>query len=265
MKNIQLFLAITLFMFIACSKNDLTVPPTSSFNLQGDTLNTLKIGTYDSIALINSSENADSIFWDFGDGRTSTKNELYLSYPVSGNYTVTLTARNSEGQESTSSKEVVVLDRVLKSINIQIVQWSPINTNGWPTSSVADVYFQIQDYTDTTVKQYSIYPNCPVIYTSPVVSNIGNSTRTAFSIPVSEKVVIDKRKIQFAYPESLNNTYLMSLMAKDKDGNIYCLQNNHGGGGNYFGILKDDINSNEFIIQNGPFSSYLLVCEFVQN
>ena len=54
----------------------------------------------------------------------------------------------------------------------------------------------------------------------------------------------------------------MSLMAKDKNGNIYCLQNNVNGS---YGIFKDDVNSNEFIIQSGPFSYYLLVCEFEQN
>lgn len=261
MKSI-LFISTISFLIVNGCKKEETVIPISSFSFRGDTITTLKMATYDTCTLINSSKNADSVFWDLGDGRTSNDRQIILSYPKSGSYTIKLTVKNNEGQKAFYSKKVTILDRVLKSIYIEHINWDTINTNGWPTSSKADIYFQIQKYSDITVTNYSIYPNCPVIYKSPIVKNVSYSTQTPLTIPVSEKVVIDKNLIQFAYPENLNHTYLISLMAIDKNGKVYCLQNNHGGGGNYFGILKDDFNKNEFVIQNGPFSAYLLNCDF---
>nr|WP_172635214.1 disaggregatase related repeat-containing protein [Methanomethylovorans hollandica] len=43
-----------------------------------------------------------SWLWDFGDGNTSTEQNPTYTYYKSGNYTVTLTASNSEGTDSTS-------------------------------------------------------------------------------------------------------------------------------------------------------------------
>ena len=54
----------------------------------------------DTIAFINSSADADSYAWEFGDGGTSTiKNPEYI-YEQSGIYKVKLTASNDAGEES---------------------------------------------------------------------------------------------------------------------------------------------------------------------
>jgi len=259
MKNNFIILVITLLFIIGCKKEE-NVVPISSFSFRGDTCTILKIATYDTCTLINSSKNADSYLWDLGDGRTSTENQVVLSYTISGIYIVKLVTKNSDGETETS-KKVIVLDRVLKKIMFDYVQWDTINTNGWPTSSKADIYFQIQKFTDATVIQYSIYPNCPIIYKSPVVKNVSCLTQIPFTISIPEKVVIDKKLIQFAYLDNLNNAYLISLMAVDKNGNVYCLQNNYGGG-TYFGILKENFNENEFVVQIGPFSAFQLICDF---
>jgi PKD repeat protein len=251
-------LSVGILTLFSCDNDD---PATSSFSFEGETGSTLMIGTDDEVTVLNQSTNAASFTWDFGDGRTSNERSTVLSYPVSGTYTVTLTAIG-DGQTSQSSKTVIVKDRVLKSISIEAVQWDLVNSNGWPTSPTADIYLQIQEFTDLAVTQYSIYPNCPVVFTSSVIENVGHSTITPMQIPVPEKFIVDKTFVQFASVENVGKSYLISLMARDSDGNVYCLQNNFAGGGNYFGILEDDIRSNSFKIQQGPFSDFTLDCQF---
>jgi PKD repeat protein len=52
-----------------------------------------------------SSESATSWLWDFGDGSTSTSKDPSNTYSKPGNYTVTLKAKDSKGNESTEIKE----------------------------------------------------------------------------------------------------------------------------------------------------------------
>lgn len=52
----------------------------------------------------------DTWFWDFGDGNTSTAEDVTHTYAVPGTYTVTHTVGSSTGCNSTSTLNVVVLD-----------------------------------------------------------------------------------------------------------------------------------------------------------
>lgn len=264
MKNIPAIFAITLLVISGCTKDKME--PISFFSFRGDTITTLKMGTFDTCTLVNKSINADSVFWDLGDGRTSREHQLVLSYPKSGTYTIKLISKNSEGQNE-SSKRVVVLDRVLKKIVVDYVQWDTNNTEGWPTSSIADVYFQIQMFTDGTMNPMGIYPECPVLYTSSIVKNINNHYAPPIykpiEIPVTEKIVINKNLTQWANAyDKINKAYLFSLMAIDSNGKIYCLENSSQFGGNSFQIIKDDIVLNIFKVQFSFYSSVSLVCEF---
>jgi hypothetical protein len=258
MKNIALLLLPALGMLTACTTNEIT--PLAEFTFRNETVSTFAMGTYDTCSLFNTSRNAQSLRWDLGDGRSSTERNVILSYEKSGVYPVTLTITGRDGSISTTSKQVIVKDRVLRSINISTVQWIE-NENGWPNTDKATIWLQIQQYTDAALTDEYRCVDCPVIYASDVIENVHNNTLASIAIPVTEKIVIDKQMIRFAIPENLNNAYLISLMAKDEDGNEYCLQSNRGGG-TYFGILKEDFTANEFIVQNGPFSDYQLMCDF---
>jgi PKD repeat protein len=55
----------------------------------------VKENTPGRVSLINTSENADTYLWDFGDSTTSTLKNPVKTYTVTGDYTVTLTATNS--------------------------------------------------------------------------------------------------------------------------------------------------------------------------
>jgi PKD repeat protein len=249
--------SLTAILF-ACSAED--VDPVADFTFRDETTSTFVMATYDTCSLVNRSRNGQSVSWNLGDGRSSNDRNVVLFYEKSGTYDVTLTITGKDGQETTVSKTVTVKDRVLRSIEISKVYWEE-NINGWPATSKADIYLQIQKYTDAAMTEGFLCANCPVLYTSPVVQEVEHSTISPITIPVTEKIIIDKRMIKFADPENLDNAYLISLMAKDENGNEYCLQSNRGGG-TYFGVLTENFAGNEFIVQNGPFSDYRLVCDF---
>lgn len=81
--------------------------PTASFSFaQGE-------GTADewmTYTFSNQSNSATTYAWDFGDGNTSTEVDPQNTYPGEGTWTVTLTASDALGAESTYSKEVVVVE-----------------------------------------------------------------------------------------------------------------------------------------------------------
>lgn len=255
--TIPIFLLLVLS---SCSKQ-----PLSSFSfLTNDTISVLTTGTYDEFTVINDSKYSNSVFWDFGDGRTSTENEILLSYPESGTYILKLVAKNNVG-ESISTKKIIVKDRVLRYIKVNLVQWDKSNlTEPWPRVDKVDIYFQIQLFTDNSINTDGFYYNCPILYTSPIAENITNPYRSPLKpsiyISVTKKIILNKNLVQFAYG-NLNNAYLFSIMARDSDGNNYRLIDNTWVGAS-FGIMVDDIKSNSFNIFQGGITSYDMVCDF---
>ncbi|RDV16816.1 PKD domain-containing protein [Pontibacter diazotrophicus] len=265
-KYLYFILCLSLLSF-GCDKKE--VLPTASFTYDGESNSTLKVGTNDERMLINHSQNGQSYLWDFGDGRTSEEKDVVLFYPKSGTYEVKLTVTSIDGVKSESRKQVVVLDRVLKKIIIEQIQWITHKQEGlsfrWPTTSQADVFFQIQQYTNAEMEPLGIYPSCPVIYTSPVIKDVNQLTYDPIEIPVEEKIIIGKiRNSNYGYyaiPENLNQVYLYSLMAKDKAGDTFSLYHN-GGGGNAIRIEKEDIEQNIYIVDFSQLSRIRLVCEY---
>ena len=64
----------------------------------------------DELLLTNTSVNASSYLWDFGNGVTSTEaNPTNKNYKVHGNYTITLTVTDADGQSHKTSQDVLVL------------------------------------------------------------------------------------------------------------------------------------------------------------
>src|SRR5665647_1052417 len=124
---------LTVPIFLLLVLNSCSKEPLSSFSfLANDTVTVLTLGTLDEFTVINDSKYSNSVFWDLGDGRTSTDNKVLLSYPESGTYILKLFAKNSAG-ESVSTKKVIVKDRVLRYIKVNLVQWDKSNlTEPWP-------------------------------------------------------------------------------------------------------------------------------------
>ena len=254
-------------MVAVCSCSKENIEPISSFTLNGDTISTLKVGTFDEFVVASNSINSDSVIWDLGDGRTLKEHEFILSYPKSGTYTLKLIARNNDGRFDESLKEIIVLDRVLKRIEIQSVYWDTTNTTeGWPqTNSNVDIYFQIQMFTDNTMDPIGIYPKCPVLFTSSVVKNVSNNTirlTNPIVIEFNQKFILNKTLVQ--NPFYHDNAYLFSVMAKDSNNKIYCLTHS-GFVGTPFGFLEDNVSDNIFTIIGGYGTLFKLVGIFEYN
>jgi len=259
MKTKVLILSILSLLLISCEKN--MIEPISSFKINGDTISIIKIATTDEINVSSKSINSDSLFWNFGDGRTSNDSVFQLSYKKSGTYTLILTAKNNDGQTSITTKKVIVQDRVLKGIEIDNVDWDPTNlTEPWPRCDTVDVFFQMQLFSNDTLDANHLYSKCPILYTSSVVKNIYNHYTQQIYIPITSKIIIEKNLVQFA-PGNLNNAYLFSIMAKDSKGKLYSLVNNAASGFG-FGFSKDDISTNSCIISGGYMTNYKLICDY---
>ena len=258
------FLAIGLFFsafLIGCQKEKI-IEPTASFSFRGDTSSVIKMATYDTCTLFNSSINADSSFWDMGNGNISTAENLVLTFPNPGTYTVKLTVKTNDGQKSSIVKKVIVLDRVLKKIIIKYIQWDTIPSSTpnfncvWPTTSKADVFVLIQHYAtgDSIVPRSGIMPNSTILYQSPIIQNVSYNTFVPIMINVPDKVVVDKKMV-------LDRSFVISLMAKDKQGVIYALQTSKFGGST-FGIQEENFANNKFIVVSSLISSLEFDCRF---
>ena len=79
-------------------------PPSANFRIS-NAINATSIWEMLKLTFENSSKNADSYFWDFGNGITSTdKIPQNIEFaPCSMTYTITLTVKSKDGQSSTFS------------------------------------------------------------------------------------------------------------------------------------------------------------------
>ncbi|MFY0628975.1 MAG: PKD domain-containing protein [Flavobacteriaceae bacterium] len=108
---------VTLIAFSSCEDNtlpeigsvpDLT-PPEASFSA------TQGIGTNDewkTYSFTNQSSGATNYAWDFGDGNSSGDFEPFNTFPGEGTFTVTLTASDQLGVESTFSLVIEVVEPI---------------------------------------------------------------------------------------------------------------------------------------------------------
>lgn len=85
-------------LLISCSKSEDKPKPTASF-----TASKTAVLVGEQITFTNTSENATSYTWSFGDGTTSTQVSPTKSYESTGTFTVSLVATGAGGTATTSS------------------------------------------------------------------------------------------------------------------------------------------------------------------
>lgn len=104
-KIVSLFFVLLSFLACDISNDEETV-------VTGETVaryTYIKENTPGKITFINTSENADSYMWDFGDGTTATVKDPVKTFSLTGDYVVTLTAKNNKtGVTSTFTSTVSV-------------------------------------------------------------------------------------------------------------------------------------------------------------
>lgn len=111
MKTSSNYAPLAISFFISCllwSCEEEGSKPIANFNIQNSGC---KFPC--TITFINSSQNANSYHWDFGDGTQSTEQNPSHEYVESGEYTVTLTATGPEGEDSFSLPILITSDPVI--------------------------------------------------------------------------------------------------------------------------------------------------------
>ena len=128
MKNYFLLIALSFITFFsACEKQEVqekTIPlnPKSSYlhNYDNEKLSTplaefsienlkQEVDEKETLILTNTSKNAVSYHWDFGNGDTSSEANPDYNYEMHGYYTISLTVTNKDGEVNKTSKEILVL------------------------------------------------------------------------------------------------------------------------------------------------------------
>jgi len=108
-KSIKIFsFFFTLLSFIACDTADQVIETPGELVAKYTYVREVEAGK---ITFINTSENADSFFWEFGDGTTSSIENPVKSFAQTGDYVVKLTSKNRKTNATksfTSTISVVV-------------------------------------------------------------------------------------------------------------------------------------------------------------
>src|SRR5436190_13467920 len=104
MKSIVYLTILAAIVFASCHKEDETPTPSACFMVD-------KTGSTDpthNFIFTNCSDNFSSASWDFGDGHSSEDFNPSHRFNAIGEYTVTMTAHNSNGLTSTNTRAITI-------------------------------------------------------------------------------------------------------------------------------------------------------------
>lgn len=178
-----------------------TIPPSASFTYEASDANYLQID------FNNASINADSYSWDFGDGGSSTDEDPSHTYAMAGDYTVTLTAKNSEGLEDEVSMELSLKEPISAAINNPSFDDEPErddNRMAWRNEALeadADVVIANSDYMLQT-------------------SSTARTGSFAGKLPTAENSSKPRRWLYQAIEVEPNTDYKISGWIRNKDAGV---------------------------------------------
>ncbi|MEZ5197446.1 MAG: PKD domain-containing protein [Bacteroidales bacterium] len=136
-----------------------SISPAADFTFSGEEY---------TVDFTNTSVNANSYLWDFGDGSTSIENNPVHTYPAAGTYVVALTATYLNCDNSISYDVSVPLTRIESSLLNEIVNIYPNPNNGTFALELPKGFacqeITITDQSGRTIKEYE--------YLSPQSSDI---------------------------------------------------------------------------------------------
>jgi PKD repeat protein len=157
-------------IFTMCGKDDdsdTVINPVANFTITGGD----KPAPH-KVILTNTSTDATTYEWDFGDGAVSTITSPSHVYEEEGTYTISLKAKNGSLQ-NIRTKTITILPKPtqLKMTQLTLTGYPETNdTTGWDADSPADVFFTVTNYIGTVfftseVKNDLLPANLPSIYT----------------------------------------------------------------------------------------------------
>lgn len=206
------FLLVVLF-FSACKKDEETSQtPVAVFSVNKSVVNE----QFTIMALPNQSENTSSYLWDFGNGKTSTDKNPSFSYDNRGDYTVTLEAKNDQGEVAVSKKQIRVLGPVIKMIVIDKIDVTKApNGSSIDGDKDADIWVEVKvkDRSEQDIFLSNGTIKRTLLYKTEEVKTIGSG-----NVPVVFKLKEPKSISGYVS----NKDYSFELYAR-KRGKIYLL------------------------------------------
>lgn len=162
MKKLLLFVLILPFITSSCKK--LADPPVADFTVEvsGDP----EVGK--EIHFINTSKNAVSFDWNFGDGYGSDQESPVYTYNSTGSYKVTLTATGENGDKSEASVDIDILIPTL--LVVEVREWNDETVTVGGASVL--VYESLQDW-DSNDPSKALYEGFTDDYGMTVFANLG--------------------------------------------------------------------------------------------
>ena len=134
------------------------------------------------VSFTNSSTNAVSYSWDFGDGTTSTLANPNKTYTAGGTYSVILTATNPAGSNQISKiVNVAAAPTKVRITKVTITNFPFVDGNGsaWDPFSGPDVFFNFVNqsntvlYAGTNLRKTDVTPAMlPLVYNLPTPHEI---------------------------------------------------------------------------------------------
>lgn len=125
------------------------------------------------VSFFNTSENAATYSWNFGDGGTSTERSPSHTYQQGGTYTVTLTVTSASGQTATDSRTVNIPNRPATRVRVL-----SMTVNGYPPQTSTGANWDLTDgvgLPDVYVKLTDINNNVFVDGRSAKVNNLSTA------------------------------------------------------------------------------------------
>lgn len=200
MKNSFLSTLFVLVVLVFSCKSDLVTPqPKADFSIDGTAATSVTIGTHDALYPENLSSNTTSIVWDFGNGTTSTDQRPKVTYSTRGNYDLTLTAFGQGGTKSVIKKNIIVKERILKSIQVD-----KIYLNSYLAGQAASITFPVFSKLDLWIElKFSQVPVqrrqpnndiiAPTIFKTPIYAAVDSTLQSTLTyyLPQDQNVVIN--------------------------------------------------------------------------
>jgi len=212
MKNsVPTCLLIFVMLVVSCKSDLVTPQPKADFSIDGTAATTVTIGTNDALYPENRSSNATSVIWDFGNGTTSTDQHPKVTYSARGNYDLTLTAFGQNGSKNVIKKNVVVKERILKSIqlyNIYLNSYLAGQASGvtFPVFSKLDLWIELK-FSQGPIQRSSNYDIiAPTIFKTPIYHDVDSTLHSnlIYDLPQPQNTVIN-------YPVSDEDFYQNGL------------------------------------------------------
>lgn len=226
-----LILTIVSLVLISCGKDngptELSVPnPIASFTESGEPV------TPAEIVFQNTSQNAETYLWKFGDGDSTTIANPTHTYDVYGNYWVMLIAMNNVGKADTSERQLIITPGkvFVEGIRINGIPFVDSYGAGWDLFSGPDIFPVLETSSIVVVSMRDYYwldcspANLPITWTFPQSYRIADWS-LAYFVAIWDYDDLGDDYIGTSYGFRINDVvtydgYTNSIIRENSSGNL---------------------------------------------